>query len=96
MASFSVPLPGPYPLLLSSGVDAPRAHAMNVYLSSARASLVSPMARFLGFPYSLGSRFMVAFTSGRVVGSSCPPKRWAAAIAARHIREEARWQRSGH
>ena len=86
MASFSLPLPGPYPLLLSSGVDAPRAHAMNVYLSSARASLVSPLACFLGFPYSLGSRFMVAFTSGRVVGSACPPKRWAAAIAARHIR----------
>ena len=91
MASFSGPLPGPYSLLLSSGVDAPRAHAMNVYLSSARASLVSPLARFLGFPYSLGSRFMAAFTSGRVVGSSCPPRWWAAAIAARHMRQEARW-----
>ena len=79
------PAAGAVSMLLSSGVDAPRAHAMNVYLSSARASLVSPLAHFLGFPYSLGSRFMVAFTSGRVVGSSCPPKRWAAAIAARHM-----------
>ena len=78
-------------MLPSSGVDAPRLHAINLYISSARASLVSPFARFQGFPYSLGSRFMVAFTSGHVVGSSCPPKRWAPAIAARHIREEARW-----
>ena len=80
------PAAGAVSLLPSSGVDAPRAHAMKVYLSSARASLVSPLARFLGFPYSLGSRFMVAFTSGHVVGSPCPPKRWAAAIAARHMR----------
>ena len=80
------PAAGAVSMLLSSGRDAPRGHAMNVCVSSARASLVSPLARFLGFPNSLGSRFMVAFTSGRVVGSPCPPKRWAAAIAARHMR----------
>ena len=80
------PAAGAVSMLPSSGVDAPRAHAMNVYLSSARASLVSLLARFQGFQYSLGSHFMVAFTNGRVVGSSCPPRRWAAAIAARHMR----------
>ena len=85
MASFS-PAAGAVSMLLSSGMDAPRAHAMNMYVSSARASLVSPLARFLGLPYSLDSHFVVAFTSGRVVGSSCPPKRWAAAIAVRHMR----------
>ena len=80
------PAAGAVSMLPSSGVDAPRAHAMKVYLSSARASLVSPLARYQGFPYSIVSRFMLAFTSGGVVGSSCPPKRWAAAIAARHMR----------
>ena len=66
-------------------MDAHRVHAINVYVSSAGASLVSPLACFLGFLYSLASRFMKAFTSGRVVGSSCAAKRWAAAIAARRM-----------
>ena len=65
-------------MLLSSGIDGPRVHAINVYVFSARASLVSPLACFLGFSYSLTSRFMVAFTSGRVVGSPCPPRRMRA------------------
>ena len=33
-------------MLLSSGIDAPRVHAINVYVSSARASLISPLAGF--------------------------------------------------
>ena len=48
-----------------------------------------PFGLLPGVPYYLASRFMVAFTSGRVVGSSCPPRRWAAAIATKRMREVA-------
>ena len=57
-----------------------------VALTAARASLVRPLACLRGFPCSLDRRFNVAFTSGRDVGSSCPPRRCAAAIAARRRR----------
>ena len=70
-------------MLLSSGIDGPRVHAINVYVFSARASLVSPLACFLGFSYSLTSRFMVAFTSGRVV-VTLPPE--TVALASRVLR----------
>ena len=73
-------------MLLSSGIDGPRVHAINVYVFSARASLVSPLACFLGFSYSLTSRFMVAFTSGRVVGSPCPPRRMRAVASVLSLR----------
>ena len=78
------PFAGAVFVRLSPGMDVPRVHTINVYISSARASLVSPLACFLGFPYSLASRFMVAFTSGRVVGSSCHLRRMRAVAFVLH------------
>ena len=58
------------------------------------ASLISPLACLRGLPCSLTSRFTVALTSGRVVGSSCPPSRCSAAIAVRRSRTVASVQTS--
>ena len=41
------PFAGVVFVLLGSRIDAPRVHAINVYVSSARASLVSPLAGFI-------------------------------------------------
>ena len=45
----------------------------NVSFTAARSSAVSPLAYFLGFPYSLANRFSVALTRGPSLGRGiCP------------------------
>ena len=55
-------------------------------LDRGKALVGQAISLLRGFPCSLPSRFMVAFTSGRAVGSVCPRSRWAVAIAARRRR----------